>query len=124
MVASRMQTQTDALSRRIRFAPPQPTDKRIELKDSDLAIFEAIHRHGPLPSHYLYAFTDRKNFNTHQHRLTKLYNGAADGAYLVRPSQQFASFYARYQPVVYDLNERSRQVLGRRQSSWPVGRQS
>ncbi|OYV40956.1 MAG: hypothetical protein B7Z80_03205 [Rhodospirillales bacterium 20-64-7] len=106
-----MPLQTDTLTRRIRFAPPQPIDQRIDITDSDLALFEAIHRHGPLPSHYLFAFTGKSHFNSHQHRLTKLYNGTAHGAYLVRPSQQFASFHARYQPVVYDLNEKSKQLL-------------
>ncbi|MBK7469684.1 MAG: hypothetical protein IPI73_02620 [Betaproteobacteria bacterium] len=89
-------------------------DKRIEISDSDLALFEAIHRHGPLPTNYLHAFGTNNNFNSHQHRLTKLYNGTEGGAYLVRPPQQFASFYARYQPVVYDLNERSKSLLHER----------
>ena len=106
-----MDAHTDTLKRRIRFAPPQPVDKRIDLSDDDLALFAAIHRHGPLPSHYLFAFTGKSNFNSHQHRLTKLYNGTAHGAYLVRPPQQFASFHARYQPIVYDLNEKSKQLL-------------
>lgn len=106
-----MDAHTDTIKRRIRFAPPQPIDKRIEIRDSDLAVFEAIHRHGPLPSHYLYAFAGKANFNTFQHRLTKLYNGTQHGAYLARPPQQFASFHARYQPVVYELNEKSKQLL-------------
>src|SRR5450631_3445156 len=99
---------TDLLTRRIRFAPPQPVDKRIELSGSDLELFAAIHRHGPFPTLYLHQFTTTKNFNTHQHRLTKLYNGTEHGAYLSRPPKQFESFYARYQQIVYDLNEESK----------------
>ncbi|MGH7866923.1 MAG: hypothetical protein ACREP9_04625, partial [Candidatus Dormibacteraceae bacterium] len=29
----------------------------MRLRPRDIAIFEAIQRHGPLPSHYLYEFT-------------------------------------------------------------------
>ena len=36
-----MPLHTDTLTRRIRFAPPQPVDKRIELSDGDLALFAA-----------------------------------------------------------------------------------
>ena len=77
-------------------------------------MFEAIHRHGALPVNYLYEFTDKKNYNTHQHRLTKLFNGTAQGNYLTRPPQQFASFHARYQPVVYDLTDKAKILLDER----------
>jgi len=100
----------DTLSRRIRFAPPQPMGKKTVISDTDLKVFEAIHRHGPLPSNYLhqYAQGERNNF---QKRLTKLYNGTDDGTFLVRPPQQFASYYIRNQFLVYDLNDRSKKVL-------------
>lgn len=101
----------DTLLRRLRYAPPQPIGKRIELHKNDFTLFEAIHRHGHLPSHYLHAFSENKSHNALQHRLTKLYNGTTDGAYLIRPPQQFDSFHARYQPIVYDLNEHSKQLL-------------
>lgn len=104
----------DALRRRSRFAPPQPLRGRIEIGDSDLAVFEALHRHGPLPTHYLFRFSGRKSFNTFQHRLTKLYNGAGAASYLVRPPQQFASFHARYQHMVYDLSDSAKALLRER----------
>ena len=104
----------DALRRRSRFAPPQPLRGRIEISDSDIAVFEALHRHGPLPTHYLFRFSGRHSFNTFQHRLTKLYNGTAATSYLIRPPQQFASFHARYQHVVYDLSPGAKAVLHER----------
>ncbi len=101
----------DTLNRRLRFASPQPSNERIILNESDVTVFETIHRHGPLPSNYLFAFTERENFNHFQHRLTKLYNGGAQASFLVRPPQQFASFHARYSPIVYDLNEQSKALI-------------
>ena len=97
---------TDALSRRTRFANPQPTDSRIEISRADIALFDAIQRHGPLPTDILYllAKDKRSNLQAHKHRLTQLYNGTADGRrYLTRPQQQFNNREARYQPVIHDL---------------------
>jgi hypothetical protein len=48
---------TDTLNRRLRFAAPNPLVRRLQLVDADILAFEAINRHGPLPSHYLYEFT-------------------------------------------------------------------
>lgn len=110
----------DALRRRSRFAPPQPLRGRIEISDSDLAVFEALHRHGPLPTHYLFRFSGRQSFNTFQHRLTKLYNGAGTASYLFRPSQQFASFHARYQHMVYDLSDAAKALLRERGKLSPL----
>jgi hypothetical protein len=104
----------DALLRRRRFAAPQPRGNRIDLSDADVAVFAALARHGPLPTHYLFRFSGRANFNSFQHRLTKLYNGAGEDSYLIRPSQQFASFRARYQHVVYDLAAAARRILRER----------
>lgn len=106
-----MDPRTDTLNRRIRFAAPQPLGKRIQLSDGDIAVFEALHRHGPLPSNYLFPFSGTTHLNSFQHRLTKLYNGAPAGGYLTRPQKQFESFFANYQPIIYDLNDRSTQVL-------------
>lgn len=105
---------TDTLARRLRFTKPQPVKQAIELRPRDLAIFGAIHRHGPLPTNYLYEFSKdhAKNYKRHQRRLTELYNGTEDGStYLTRPPQQFASFEARYQPVIYDLAPRANTFL-------------
>ncbi len=108
---------TDTLGRRLRFAPPQPRGKRIDLNERDLLIFEALHRHGPLPTHYLYEFTRHlgKHLSSFQHRLTKLTNGTENGtAYLARPQQQFASYNARCQPIIYDLAAPAFAVLAER----------
>ena len=107
---------TDTLNRRLRFAPPSATVRRLVLTDTDYLLFEAIDRHGPLPSHYLYEFTKhvRRDKSHLQNRLTEFYNGDAAGPYLVRPPQQFASFQARYQHLVYDLAPRARQALTER----------
>jgi hypothetical protein len=79
-------------------------------------LFEAIDRHGPLPSHYLYELTRhlRKDKSHLQNRLTEFYNGDGNGPYLIRPPQQFAGFEARYQHIVYDLAPRARQALTER----------
>jgi hypothetical protein len=108
---------TDNLKRRLRSSKPQPSDDRIALSERDFRIFEALHRHGPLPTHYLFELTKDlgKNFAAHQHRLTKLYNGTKDGTtFLTRPAQQFASYEARYQPLIYDLTPMAKHVLAER----------
>lgn len=106
----------DSLGRRLRSAPPFPKVKRLVLTEPDYLLFDVIDRHGPLPSHYLYEFTKHfRHDRTHlQNRLTEFYNGDAGGPYLVRPTQQFASYRARYQHVVYDLAARARRVLSER----------
>lgn len=107
----------DTLNRRSRFAPPQAVGQRIELQERDLQAFEAVHRHGPLPTHYLYEFVRSlsKDRTAFQQRLTKLYNGTASTPpLLVRPAQQHASFYARCQPLIYDLSPFARAVLAER----------
>jgi hypothetical protein len=107
---------TDTLNRRIRFAPPAPFVRRLIPTEPDYLLFEAIDRHGPLPTHYLYEFTKhlRKDYTHLQNRLTEFYNGDQYGPFLMRPPQQFAGFEARYQHIVYDLAPRARQLLGER----------
>lgn len=111
---------TDALSRRLRFAPPNPSVKRLVLTEPDFVIFEAIQLHGPLPTHFLYAFTKhlRKDYSHLQNRLTEFYNGDQGGPYLIRPPQQFDGFEARYQHVVYDLAPRAKTLLAERGVGW------
>lgn len=106
----------DLLNRRIRHAAPNPRVGRLALTDADYCLFEAIDRHGPLPTHYLYEFTRhlRRDFTHLQNRLTEFYNGDAGGPYLTRPPQQFAGFAARYQHLVYDLARRARIALAER----------
>ena len=91
------------------FAAPQAAS----LQDGDRLVFEAIARHGPLPTHYLYEFIGAGRSYLHfQHRLTELYNGDDGGSYLTRPPQQHAGYEARYQHLVYDLTPRARDTLG------------
>lgn len=107
---------TDALARRLRFAPPNALVRRLLLTEADFLLFEAIDRHGPLPTHYLYEFTRhlRRDYSHLQNRLTEFYNGDSAGPFLTRPPQQFAGFEARYQHVVYDLAPRARRALADR----------
>ena len=107
---------TDQLNRRLRFAPPSPVVRRLMLTDADYLLFEAIDRHGPLPTHYLYQFTRhlRRDYTHLQNRLTEFYNGDAGGVFLTRPPQQFAGFEARYQHLVYDLAPRAKIALAER----------
>jgi len=115
----------DALNRRLRYAEPQPLGKFAGVKAADVEIFDAIQRHGPLPTHLLYEFAEhlRPGFRAHADRLTKFYHGAENTPpMLSRPPQQFASFAARYQPLIYDLTEGGKQVLaeaGRRDRYTP-----
>lgn len=109
---------TDALNRRLRFAKPNPVVARLALTERDLLLFEAINRHGPLPSHYLFELTKHqgRSFKHLQYRLTELYNGDQAGSYLLRPEQQHAGYEARYQPLVYDLGPRARKAMAERGS--------
>jgi hypothetical protein len=107
---------TDLLNRRLRFSRPTPRVRRLAVTEADFLLFEAINRHGPLPTHYLYEFTKhiRRDYTHLQNRLTEFYNGDAHGAWLTRPPQQFAGFEARYQHVVYDLAPRAKIALAER----------
>ena len=111
---------TDTLSRRLRFSRPNPKIRRLVLTEADYLIFEAIDRHGPLPTGYLYEFTKhlRRDFSHLQNRLTEFYNGDVTGgkagAWLTRPPQQFDNFEARYQHLVYGLALRARTALAER----------
>lgn len=107
---------TDQLNRRLRFAPPNAVVRRLALTDADYILFEAINRHGPLPTHYLHQFTKhlRRDYTHLQNRLTEFYNGDDAGPLLIRPPQQFAGFNARYQHVVYDLAPRAKALLAER----------
>lgn len=97
----------DSLQRRHRDRPLS-TGKRVTPQERDLLWFEKIHQHGPLSSSFLHAFsTDlRRNEKRARDRLTDLFNEDRTphgGAYLTRPFQQFRTFDARYQDLVYDL---------------------
>jgi len=46
-----------------------------------------------------------------EQKLPKLFNGVADGNFLVRPGGQFENFRARYQHLVYDLSPKAKDTL-------------
>ncbi|RWQ58829.1 replication-relaxation family protein [Mesorhizobium sp.] len=105
----------DTLHRRRRDRP-QSTDKRVTPQDRDLLWFQKIHEHGPLSSTYLHAFSRHiaRNEKRARDRLTDLFNESRTphgGAYLGRPWQQFQTFDARYQDLVYDLTDASEAAL-------------
>jgi hypothetical protein len=102
---------TDALNRRSRFAGPQPLGG-VVLHERDMLIFEAIDRHGKLPTPYILALTEEasKSYKHLQVRLTQLFNEG----YLSRDPAQFNNFQARYQPMVYGLTEKAKRILGER----------
>jgi len=75
-----------------------------------------IHRHGPLSSSYLHAFSKHTHRSEKRalDRLTDLYHETETphgGPYLDRPWQQFKTFDARYQDLVYDLTPAAETVL-------------
>ncbi|EHK57049.1 replication-relaxation family protein [Allomesorhizobium alhagi] len=105
----------DTLHRRRRDRP-HSTDKRVTPQERDLLWFQKIHQHGPLSSTYLHAFSESiaRNEKRARDRLTDLFNESRTrhgGAYLCRPWQQFRTFDARYQDLVYDLADASEAAL-------------
>lgn len=100
---------TDAIGRRVR-TKRQPRGKRIGLRPRDLLWFEKLHQHGPLPTSYLYAFSQHlaRDRTRTLKRLADLYN---EGQYLDRPLQQFHTIDARYNQLVYELDDRGTLAL-------------
>lgn len=106
----------DALQRRLPWSPPVSKGRIIVPQERDVLYCEAIQRHGPLSSTYLYEFTRHRavNRNQHQKRLTLLANEDRTphgGPYLVRPWQQFQTIHARSNAVVVDLAPAGRALL-------------
>lgn len=107
----------DARNRRIRFAEPQPMAETIAVHQGDLEVFDACRRHGPLPSPYAHQFAKphNKSWPNFQYRMTLLFNGAKDTPpLLTRPPEQFRSFKARYQHLIYDVSKASKIMLQER----------
>ncbi len=100
---------TDAIGRRTRTMR-QPRGKRIGLRPRDLLWFRKLHEHGPLPTSYLYAFSKHLAHDRVRtlKRLADLYN---EGNHLDRPHQQFQTIDARYNQLVYALNERGERIV-------------
>jgi hypothetical protein len=110
---------TDTLERRLRFAKPQPGEKRIEITADDYAVAAKIGMHGPLPISILRHFVPHRNFNGLQHRMTKLYNGTErDDPLFTRPPEQFNCFKARYQHIAYGLSPTMEELI--REKGLPV----
>jgi hypothetical protein len=106
----------DVLDRRNRYLATS-TGKRVTLKPRDLRWLEALRDHGPLPSHYLHAFTDDTHSSAKASRirladLAHEDNTPHGGCYLRRPMAQRSAFSALNQPLVYDLTEAGWEALG------------
>lgn len=102
----------DTLGRRKRIVVkgefiPQPVDSPVAINDGDIALFRALYRHGPLPTHYLYQFAKghRPYYSSHQKRLTRLANEAPQHLVPFGPAGFFATVYretGRAREVLHD----------------------
>lgn len=86
------------------------------LEERDLFWFEKIHRHGPLSSSFLRAYSRILGMSdaSATDRLTTLFNENRTphfGAYLERPWQQKETIDARYNDRVYDITEAAERAL-------------
>jgi hypothetical protein len=111
----------DSLGRRYRHKRVS-TGKRVSCTDRDILLLEKIHRHGPLSTSYLLAYSQslRKNNKRTIERLCDLYNENGTphgGPYLDRPIQQFEVMDARQNELCYDLTEAGEQIL-KEQGLW------
>lgn len=88
----------------------RPTRSRVHITPNDLAYFEALFRHGPLPSDILHALVRPavKQKETTE-RLMLLYS--QPNSYIDRPGQQRECYNANYRPLVASKNERMLQAL-------------
>ena len=92
-----------------------PTGMQLGLTERDLLWLEKLHRHGPLASTFLLAYSrsTHRSDGRAKDRLTHLYHeaGKHGGAYLERPWQQFATQGARYHDLVYDVSDAGLRAL-------------
>ncbi len=91
--------------RRLRYEQ-HSTGKRVEPTERDVLWFQALQRHGPLPSHYLIEFTRhiRRSETRSLERLRDLYhegNTPHGGPYLDRPRGQWSAL-SKFLPAVYE----------------------
>ena len=88
---------------------------QLGLTERDLLWLEKLHRHGPLASTFLLAYSrsTHRSDGRAKDRLTHLYHeaGKHGGASLERPWQQFATQGARYHDLVYDVTEAGLRAL-------------
>jgi Replication-relaxation len=111
----------DAINRRRRDRPLS-TGKRVTPQPRDLLWFQKLHEHGPLSSTFLHEFSKHlaKSEKRSRDRLTDLFNESHtphNGAYLTRPWQQFQTFDARYQDLVYDVAPAAERAL-KQEGNW------
>lgn len=99
----------DTLGRRKRTRR-QPSGRTIRPQPRDLFWFEKLHHHGPLPTSYLHAFTEHLARNLAP-TLKRLASPHREANLLNRPTQQFDTFDARYNQLIYDLGLRTLQAL-------------
>ena len=84
------------------------TQKRIEISERDLALFELLSRYHYLRSTFLYAFVGGASETRFKERLGHLYH---DGGYINRPAQQWQFANCRYMPAIYELDAAGERVL-------------
>lgn len=101
---------------------PSSTGKHVRLTGRDQIWLQAIHRHGPLASYFLHAFTESLGMyeKRAKERLGDLFhedNTPDRAAYLARPRQQFQTLDSRYNQLVYDLGEGGMRAV-KRSGSW------
>jgi hypothetical protein len=106
--------QQAVVRRRLRYER-KSTGKRVEPTERDLVWFQALHRHGPLPSSFLLAFSRemRRNETRSLERLGDLYHEANTphgGQYLDRPSAQWSAI-SKFERSVYDLTPLGQRAL-------------
>ncbi|WP_028795334.1 replication-relaxation family protein [Thalassobaculum salexigens] len=98
--------------RRDRRSPEGKVKKSTE---RSLIWFEKLHRHGPLPSTFLHAYTEHlcRNAAWARRELADLFHedSVHGGPYLDRPWQQFDTMDARHHDLVYDLTEAAEDAL-------------
>lgn len=123
---SLIRKQYDAAGRANRYNPQPADDAHLSpLRPSagDLAMFQAINRHGPLPSTYLTAFRsvatgrmERPSLKASDARLLKLtnrHNTIDKGAYLYRPVQQTYTETPHNKHLVYENTKYANLALKR-----------
>lgn len=102
----------DSLGRRKRQRRPSTPTKVMVLTLRDLMILETLQRHGPSTVQFFYEFTKHlaKDFSGLQERLTKLF----DCGYIRRPKQQWNTFHAEGNYIVYEITDKGLAVLPER----------
>lgn len=91
------------------------TGARIRVQPRDIAVFKALHEHGPLPTHYLYEYAraQSKSLNAFKKRLTPLYHERDTehgGEYLSRPGEDYSAV-TRFENEIHDITRHAEHAL-------------